>query len=837
MAPTPAPHHTPPTGKRAIYYHTSWSMYDRDYQVRDLPIDDITDIAYAFYNVDSDGTVRTGDPWSDHQNPLVGKGVEPQNVSQDLGNFGQFMKLRKAGKRFNFSLALGGWSWSGKFSDAVSTEATRGRMVQTIVDTFEQWPGLFNGVSIDWEYVSNDGVNYGMEGNIARKADARNLVAFVKALRKALGKGFTLSMCVTAAPEKIKMPVATLAKVLDEFHVMTYDFMDGKWGGTTTGHHTNLMPAEYCKYSVRDSVAAWKSRGVPAKKLFIGAALYSRGFANTDGMGKPCSGPSPDTSWDDGSLDYKKCPLSGATEHWDPVAHASYSYDPKTRVVNSYDCPRSVKEKCEFIFEEDLGGIIVWESSGDHPYTHHRSLMKVIHDNLTHKSSDPTPTPEENTGVVSLVTTYTEYGLNTPFQLHPPGQGLTTLDAQRFTVLGPQGTIKFNGPGVTSVRIRKHDGADPSSGGLWVSKPWHIVYRHGVIEMPPSGSSDGWSPSIVLEAGDQITVQNGMIGFTVAGQPDDVPQFWFDTLDLGTPGPTPACPVCGCTCPCHAPTPVPKPDPKPTPKPDPKPVPEPVPDSSTDTHIPADIAPQLRRLMDMSAGQCDTVLRLISLPENGNPTWWKHYNYIEDLDDGRGFTCTIFGACSGTGDMLMIFEEIKKLDPKHALVKYIPSLKKCKGGHIDPGCKSLPQAFKKLGTDPTWQRAVWKVYIDLYWTFAAAFASKTGSCAKRPGAVLTSATSKGFMVDTAINHGANLESLQPILKKMKNPRETDERMWILDFINTRRAILKSGWQDLDTSKSGDRALLWKALVESGNTTLARPIQAHRGYWGQYVIDV
>ena len=389
------PYYPSPTGKQAIYYHTTWACYAREFNVKDLPIDRITDIAYAFFNVGPDGKVFSGDSWADFDNPLTGTGVEPQNTwqspAEDLGNLGQFNKLRKQGKKFNMQLSVGGWSWSGRFSEAVSTPQTRQTMVDSILAVFQRWPKLFNGVSLDWEYLSDDGKNYGLDGNTARREDADNFIALLKLLRETLGKGFRISMCTVAAPEKIKMPVAKIHPLVDEVHIMTYDFMDGRWGGTGSGHHTNLRQAPGCPYSAEQAVETWRSLGVPPSKLFIGVAFYSRGFDNTDGLGKPCVGGSPDKSWEDGVVDYKALPLPGSEEKWDPVAQASYSYDPKRRVLNSYDCPRSVLAKCEFIHAQGLGGLLVWESSGDHPYTHPRSLMRVIHDNLTHAAPGSAP--------------------------------------------------------------------------------------------------------------------------------------------------------------------------------------------------------------------------------------------------------------------------------------------------------------------------------------------------------------------------------------------------------------------------------------------------------------
>lgn len=384
-----------PTGKHAIYYHTSWSNYGRNYQVKDLPIDNITDVAYAFFNVSADGKVFSGDEWADYQNPYVGKGVDPQNSWSsppiDLGNLGQFSKLRRQGKKFNFALSLGGWSWSTHFSEAVSTELNRQNLVSNIRTVFDKYPGLFNGVNIDWEYLSNDGVNYGNAGNVASKADADNFVQFLKLLRGNLGSSYRISIAVVAAPEKIKMPVNLIHPLVDEIHVMTYDFHDGSWGEKVGAHHTNLRKSSLGKYSVEEGVAAWLGYGVPSNKIYIGVAFYSRGFANSDGIGKVSSGGSPDKSWENGVVDYKALPLTGAKEMWDPEAHAGYSYDPTKKILNSYDTVQSVKEKCQFVFDNDLGGVIVWESSGDAPYNSEKSLMKVMRDNLTHGKPKDVP--------------------------------------------------------------------------------------------------------------------------------------------------------------------------------------------------------------------------------------------------------------------------------------------------------------------------------------------------------------------------------------------------------------------------------------------------------------
>ena len=137
--------------------------------------------------------------------------------------------------------------------------------------------------------------------------------------------------------KKIAYNPADLVPYLDEFHVMSNDFLDGSWGESIASHHTNLYPANHTKYSTKAAVDAFISKGVPRDKILIGAAYYSRGFSNTDGLGKPASGGSADKSWEDGVVDYKKLPITGATEYYDSEACAAYFYDPVRRIFNRYD--------------------------------------------------------------------------------------------------------------------------------------------------------------------------------------------------------------------------------------------------------------------------------------------------------------------------------------------------------------------------------------------------------------------------------------------------------------------------------------------------------------------
>lgn len=75
-------------------------------------------------------------------------------------------------------------------------------------------------------------------------------------------------------------------------------------------------------------------------------------------------------------------PKPGAQVQHDPEAIASWSYDPSTRTMVSYDSPQVAAEKVEYIKRMGLGGGMWWESSGDHPINHEGSLIRIVVDGL-----------------------------------------------------------------------------------------------------------------------------------------------------------------------------------------------------------------------------------------------------------------------------------------------------------------------------------------------------------------------------------------------------------------------------------------------------------------------
>lgn len=335
-------------------------IYARNYQPADIPANKITHLLYSFLNLRADGTVFSGDTYADLEKHY------PDDSWNDVGNnaYGcvkQLYKLKKANRNLKVMLSIGGWTWSTNFPAAASTAASRATFAKTSVAFLKDWG--FDGIDVDWEYPAN-----------AQEAD--NMILLLQAVRDELdaysaqyagGHHFELSIAAPAgATHYEKLKLAELDGVLDYINLMAYDFA-GSWD-TTSGHQANIYPSSSnpasTPFSTTNAVDAYLAGGVAPEKLILGMPIYGRAFVGTDGPGKPFTGVG-EGSWENGIWDYKALPQAGATVEYDDEAGATYSYNPSTRTLISYDTPDMIREKVAYLKSLGLGGSMFWEASAD----------------------------------------------------------------------------------------------------------------------------------------------------------------------------------------------------------------------------------------------------------------------------------------------------------------------------------------------------------------------------------------------------------------------------------------------------------------------------------------
>jgi chitinase len=257
-------------------------------------------------------------------------------------------------------LSIGGWTYSANLAAAASTAATRSTFAKTAVTLVKDWG--FDGLDIDWEWPASD-------------AEATNMVSLLSAIRTELNSysaqyannyKFLLSVALPADPAKYKLlKLSQMNSIVDQFNMLSYDYA-GSWD-TTAGHQANLYSdaskPKDTPYSTDAAINGYIAAGASANKIALGLPLYGRAFENTAGLGQAFSGVGSG-SWEAGIWDYKVLPRSG-TEYYDSVAGASYSYDPATKELVSYDNAAMITRKASYITSKGLAGSMFWEASGD----------------------------------------------------------------------------------------------------------------------------------------------------------------------------------------------------------------------------------------------------------------------------------------------------------------------------------------------------------------------------------------------------------------------------------------------------------------------------------------
>jgi chitinase len=323
---------------------------DRLIEPAEIAADKLTHINYAFAN--------------------VRKGKVVMGFKRDAENFKVLAGLRKAHPHLKVLVSVGGWTWSGAFSDVSLTEASRKRFVESAI-AFVLRHDL-DGVDIDWEYPGLPG-----NGNTHRPEDKQNFTVLMADLHAALdkagtpkGRHYSLTFAAGAGSDFLEhTEMDKVQASVDFVNLMTYDFREAG-DGAEAGHHANLFPSprDPRGLSADKAVREFLAAGVPPEKLVLGVPFYGRAWGEVapenDGLYQPGKAPKVRIETHYGSL----APLvdqGGYVRHWDADAQAPFLWSAKERIFVSYEDPESLRAKSRYIIERHLGGAMFWEYYAD----------------------------------------------------------------------------------------------------------------------------------------------------------------------------------------------------------------------------------------------------------------------------------------------------------------------------------------------------------------------------------------------------------------------------------------------------------------------------------------
>jgi chitinase len=358
--------------------------------INQLDVSQITHLNYSFgliYNAEKEETnPALKDPSRLHQIYLSPK------VEADLK---RLPVLRQQNPTLKVLLSVGGWGARG-FSGVAATQESRAVFIRSVQEVITKYQ--LDGIDLDWEYPVN-----GAWGLVeSQPTDRANFTALLSELHHALGKEKLLTIAVGA---NVKSPqewvdVKAIAPYLDYINLMTYDMAYGTQYFNSNLYDSKQWPtvAAADKYSADFVVNNYLAAGLKPAQLNLGIGFYGR---------VPKRATEPGIDWDvadaakhpvtqpyfterekdvfkslgvdlgkDSYIKYNdivnkmlKDPQRRFTAHWDNEAKVPYlmmkSAEGKPLFAISYENPRSVAIKAEYIKSKGLGGAMFWEYGAD----------------------------------------------------------------------------------------------------------------------------------------------------------------------------------------------------------------------------------------------------------------------------------------------------------------------------------------------------------------------------------------------------------------------------------------------------------------------------------------
>lgn len=331
-------HFAPPTG--------NWGRLPTE----EIDWDAFTHLYYFALNVNADGSLNKIEPY--------------ENMNPD-----RIKKIVSAAHQHDTPVlfSVGGWGNYDGFSNAIKPE-NRSSFVENLISTMSEWG--FDGIDLDMEPI--------------RDEDIENYKAFVNDLHSKLQDETTPMSSpplLVAATDWQPEMFSELQNYFDQINLMTYDF-SGAWDGWVSWHNSavysggktfpgsnNPLP------SVDKKVKDFLEAGVEPGKLGIGIDFY--GYVWQGGSGTDTGGVSrPNQRWNTPPGVTDNVPYHQIMEeyykeeyfNWDEEAQAAYisieQPEPSENIFISFDEEKAIEKKIRYAYENELGGVFIWELSG-----------------------------------------------------------------------------------------------------------------------------------------------------------------------------------------------------------------------------------------------------------------------------------------------------------------------------------------------------------------------------------------------------------------------------------------------------------------------------------------
>lgn len=386
------------SAKKIVAYFPNWGTYNATHQnfaVGDMPWDRLTHINHSFYTISNDYKMVSLDAFADYEKNFA----HSEGWDGLRGHMAEYKYYKKQYPNVKVLISVGGWTKGQNFHSMASTSANRQVFIQSALDFMSQYP-FIDGIDLDWEYPgidrardTNDQYDKGCPGG---PEDKENFTLLLKEMRAAYNaNGMSNKLLTIAAPagyDKMQLQEPDkYQQYLDYINIMTYD-LHGAWE-TKTNNHAGLYanpndPSGTSPTNIKERYntdSAMKTYlntyNIPAEKLIVGTPFYSRGWGGVKANSIADALFADTTKYYRGSWDDTATPTPGGqdgffklkqfenTAGWekarDPYAKTPYLFNKSMGVFLSYEDEESLQARCDYVKENQFGGMIIWEISGD----------------------------------------------------------------------------------------------------------------------------------------------------------------------------------------------------------------------------------------------------------------------------------------------------------------------------------------------------------------------------------------------------------------------------------------------------------------------------------------
>jgi chitinase len=336
--------HRPPERKEIIAYVFA---QNRALAASEIAANKLARINYAFANI-RDGRIVNG-------------------FQDDDQNLATLISLKQQNPSLRVLASVGGWEWSGAFSDMALSKESRRVFIESVMRYIELHQ--IDGLDIDWEYPGQKGSTTHF-----RSEDKGNFTRLVRELRRRMNREqrhlqrpLLLTIAAGASSSYLAhTEMRTVQRYLTSINLMTYDYYVAEG---TTGNHAPLFtdPGDPKQISAERSIREFEQAGVPADKIVLGVPFYGRQWGEVadvqHGLFQPGK-PLP-RGYAPYSVIASTLLSNGFERYWDQASSVPYLYNAAQRIFVTYEDPESLAIKSLFVVDHHLAGVMFWDYAGD----------------------------------------------------------------------------------------------------------------------------------------------------------------------------------------------------------------------------------------------------------------------------------------------------------------------------------------------------------------------------------------------------------------------------------------------------------------------------------------